>query len=37
MQRVTISIDEALGEAFDQLIAEQGYQSRSEAMRDLVR
>lgn len=37
MQRVTISIDEALGEAFDSLISAQGYESRSEAMRDLVR
>ncbi len=37
MQRVTISIDDALGEAFDGLIDEQGYESRSEAMRDLIR
>ncbi|THD63888.1 nickel-responsive transcriptional regulator NikR [Phenylobacterium sp.] len=37
MQRVTISIDETLGEEFDALIADQGYQSRSEAVRDLVR
>ena len=37
MQRVTISIDEDLGDAFDQLIAEQGYASKSEAIRDLVR
>jgi CopG family transcriptional regulator, nickel-responsive regulator len=37
MQRVTISLDETLAEAFDGLIAGQGYESRSEAMRDLVR
>ena len=37
MQRVTISIDEDLATEFDALIGEQGYQSRSEAMRDLVR
>jgi CopG family nickel-responsive transcriptional regulator len=37
MQRVTISLDEELTHAFDTLIADQGYGSRSEAMRDLVR
>ncbi|WP_168075519.1 nickel-responsive transcriptional regulator NikR [Caulobacter sp. SSI4214] len=37
MQRVTISLDERLAEDFDRLAAEQGYQSRSEAVRDLVR
>ncbi|MBP2157459.1 MULTISPECIES: nickel-responsive transcriptional regulator NikR [Asticcacaulis] len=37
MQRVTISIDEELSAEYDQLIAEQGYQSKSEAIRDLVR
>ena len=37
MQRVTISLDEGLAEAFDVLIAGQGYESRSEAVRDLVR
>ena len=37
MQRVTISIDEDLAGAFDSLIQAQGYQSRSEAVRDLVR
>lgn len=37
MQRLTMSVDEDLAEAFDALIASQGYQSRSEAMRDLVR
>lgn len=37
MQRITISIDEDLSDAYDHLIAEQGYQSKSEAIRDLVR
>lgn len=37
MQRITISIDQSLGETFDKLIASQGYESRSEAVRDLVR
>lgn len=37
MQRVTISLDETLAEAFDEVTAEQGYSSRSEAVRDLVR
>ncbi|WP_411288319.1 nickel-responsive transcriptional regulator NikR [Phenylobacterium sp.] len=37
MQRVTISLDESLAEAFDALSGEQGYTSRSEAVRDLVR
>jgi CopG family nickel-responsive transcriptional regulator len=37
MQRVTISLDESLAAAFDALSRQQGYQSRSEAVRDLVR
>lgn len=37
MQRVTISLDEDLASAFDQLVSATGYQSRSEAVRDLVR
>lgn len=37
MQRVTMSLDEDLGVAFDEVIAARGYQSRSEGMRDLVR
>lgn len=37
MQRVTISLEESLAEAFDGLITGQGYESRSEAVRDLVR
>ena len=37
MQRVTVSLDESLAKSFDELIKAQGYQSRSEAVRDLVR
>ena len=37
MERITMSIDEALAKEFDALIAKRGYGSRSEAMRDLLR
>jgi len=37
MQRLTISLDADLAAAFDAFAIERGYQSRSEAMRDLVR
>lgn len=37
MQRITISIDDQLGDAFDQMVRHKGYASRSEAMRDMVR
>lgn len=37
MQRITITIDDALLEEVDRLIEARGYQNRSEAMRDLVR
>jgi CopG family nickel-responsive transcriptional regulator len=37
MQRITISIDEALAEAFDRFTRARGYQSRSEGVRDVVR
>lgn len=37
MERITISVEEDLAKAFDTLIAERGYRSRSEAMRDLLR
>lgn len=37
MERISISIDEALASEFDALIAERGYSNRSEAIRDLVR
>jgi CopG family nickel-responsive transcriptional regulator len=37
MERITMSVDEALAQEFDALIAKRGYTSRSEAMRDLLR
>src|SRR5690242_13743661 len=37
MQRITITLDDELVEAVDQVIAECGYQNRSEAIRDLTR
>lgn len=37
MQRVTISLEEDIAAAFDDLVQAQGYQSRSEAVRDLIR
>ena len=37
LHRVTISLDEQLACEFDRLIDDQRYQSRSEAVRDLVR
>lgn len=37
MQRVTVSLDEEIAAEFDELTTEQRYQSRSEAVRDLVR
>ena len=37
MQRVTITIDDDLLAAIDALAQRRGYQSRSEAMRDIVR
>ena len=37
MQRITISIDEALAADLDRLIAQQNYESRSEALRDITR
>ena len=37
MERITMSMDEALARDFDQLIHDRGYTSRSEAMRDLLR
>ena len=37
MQRITISIDEALAGTFDEFLKARGYQSRSEGVRDLVR
>jgi CopG family transcriptional regulator, nickel-responsive regulator len=37
IERVGVSLEKELLEAFDELIAEKGYQSRSEAIRDLIR
>ena len=37
MERITISLDADLAAEFDRLIAERGYQNRSEAVRDLLR
>ncbi len=37
MHRFTISQDDALAREFDLLIAERGYDNRSEAVRDLLR
>ena len=37
MERITMSIEERLAREFDALIAQRGYASRSEAMRDLLR
>ncbi len=37
MQRVTITLDDALMAELDQLISDRGYQNRSEAIRDLTR
>jgi CopG family transcriptional regulator, nickel-responsive regulator len=37
VERFTISIDEDLARAFDELIARRGYHNRSEAVRDLLR
>jgi CopG family nickel-responsive transcriptional regulator len=37
MERITMSMDEALARDFDEMIRDRGYASRSEAMRDLLR
>ena len=37
MDRFTISLDESLAEAFDELILQRGYATRSEAVRDILR
>ena len=37
LERIGVSLDTDLLSTFDKLIGEQGYQSRSEAIRDLVR
>jgi CopG family nickel-responsive transcriptional regulator len=37
MERITISLPEKLAAEFDRLIAERGYDNRSEAVRDILR
>ena len=37
MERITITIDEDLLDAVDQLMRRRGYASRSEAVRDMIR
>ena len=37
MRRLTISVDDDLADAFDQMVERKGYLNRSEAFRDLVR
>ncbi|HEY3680077.1 MAG TPA: ribbon-helix-helix protein, CopG family, partial [Bradyrhizobium sp.] len=37
MQRITITLDDELMEQLDAVIAERGYQNRSEAIRDFAR
>ena len=37
VERIGVSLDKKLPCGFDKLIAKQGYQSRSEAIRDLIR
>lgn len=37
MHRVTVSLDDEVAALFDAIVGEQGYQSRSEAVRDLIR
>ena len=37
MRRLTISVDDELADTFDRLVAEKGYENRSEAFRDLLR
>ena len=37
LERIGVSLDKKLLSMFDKLITKQGYQSRSEAIRDLIR
>lgn len=37
MKRLTMSLNDDLADAFDALVAERGYENRSEAFRDLLR
>ncbi|WP_353889105.1 ribbon-helix-helix protein, CopG family, partial [uncultured Parasutterella sp.] len=36
MDRITISLDEELSQAFDKYVTSEGYKNRSEAIRDLI-
>ena len=37
MQRITVTLDDELVDEIDRMVAERGYQNRSEAIRDLAR
>lgn len=37
MRRITLSVDDALADSFDDFVQQNNYQSRSEAFRDLLR
>ena len=37
MRRLTISVNDELADTFDRVVAEKGYENRSEAFRDLLR
>ena len=37
MKRLTISLDDELADAFEELVRSRGYKSRSEAFRDVLR
>ncbi len=37
MKRLTMSLDDDLADAFEQLVVDRGYENRSEAFRDLLR
>lgn len=37
LRRLTISVDDELADTFDRLVANKGYENRSEAFRDLLR
>ena len=37
MQRLTMSLDDDLADAFEAIVRERGYANRSEAFRDLLR
>ena len=37
MKRLTISLDDELADAFEEIVRSRGYKSRSEAFRDVLR